>query len=570
MSFKQYSKSQILIIILLILFMLMQEIFGMLNNSVTLDEMCYVGAGKAIFSTGYMGYMLMIFHPPLAYYLSSIFLIPLKFDEKIWQNSQCLRIGHDVLFESQYDPDKILFMSRLPFIFLSIILAIYVLKWSTELYGKKSGLIAVFLYSFSPSIIAYSGLATLDFTVAAMIFIATYYFWKLIKEQSKKNIILTGLFLGFALLSKVTAIILIPLFIIVGLISYYRNGNLKLKNLIIIFLISFTLILLFYKFQFGTLSNSIPIDYYNEKTKSELSKVPYVSNYLLYIYDNVPVPVPSYFRSMGNIFYLSVQQKYHFIFGNITNERVWYFAILTFILKTNVSLLIMIALIFILSKKIIKADLMTSLILALPILFIFIVFSISNKIAGINHIMAVYPFIFVLTSNLINARIKRKNLLHISIAFLLFSYGLSTLMVSPHYLSYFNILSGGPANAYKIMVGANIDQGQELHGLKKFMEENKINKINLSYWGSADPSDYKINYDYMPSPQFQPWLNNYSHIAQESGDAKEDCSPRKGLIAISVTNLQNVHLINKACYNWLKDKTPMEKIGYSIFIYDSK
>ena len=100
------------------------------------------------------------------------------------------------------------------------------------------------------------------------------------------------------------------------------------------------------------------------------------------------------------------------------------------------------------------------------------------------------------------------------------------------------------------------------------MEKNKLNKIKLSYWGSIDPKDYGIKYDFIPSPFFQPWQNNYTHIVPESTIIEEDCSAKEGLIAISVTNLYSVYLQNKTCYEWLNQYEPIEKIGKTIFIYD--
>jgi hypothetical protein len=44
--------------------------------------------------------------------------------------------------------------------------------------------------------------------------------------------------------------------------------------------------------------------------------------------------------------------------------------------------------------------------------------------------------------------------------------------------------------------------------------------------------------------------------------------PTSGMLAISATNLQNVYFSDKQFYDWLKKYEPVDKIGYSIFIYD--
>lgn len=567
---KKYSKLQLAAIVLLLLSLTAQALTGMFHSSVVWDEPAFIGQGKAIFSTGYMSFMILADHPPLSYYISSIPLIPLKFDEKIWDKKELFKIGYDVLFNSGYNYKKILILSRFPFLILSVISALYVLKWAAEAYGPKSGIFALFLYSFNPSIISYSGLATADFTVAAMIFIATYYFWKYLNEQSVKNILLTAIFFGLAQLSKITAFVLVPLFAIIGFVAVRNNKKIKLnkilKHFAVMILIAFFLMWAFHKFQFGTMSNNLPQIYYADKARQELGKIPVIPNQLLFVYDKVPLPMPIYFGMVGNVVYLSSQEKENFVFGEITNKSIWYMGLLSFLLKTPIPLLIMLAIIFIFFKKL-KLDKLTSLTLIIPIVLIFITFSANNKLSGIRHLLAIYPFIFVLAGSITNIRMKRRNAIVYSLSLL---YLLSALLVAPYYLSYMNILAGGPANAYKIMVGANIDQGQELLGLKDFMQKNNIGKIKLSYWGSVDPKNYGINYEYLPSPYFQPWQNNYTHIVQPNTRVQEDCSERKGWIAISVTNLQNVHLANKECYDWLKKYEPVKRIGYSIFVYDVK
>jgi hypothetical protein len=44
--------------------------------------------------------------------------------------------------------------------------------------------------------------------------------------------------------------------------------------------------------------------------------------------------------------------------------------------------------------------------------------------------------------------------------------------------------------------------------------------------------------------------------------------PQRELLAISVTNLHWTYLPDKELYHWLYPRTPVAKIGYSIFVYD--
>lgn len=572
MALRKYSKAQLAVIAILVLFMVVQELISITQNSLTSDENLYIGAGKEIFETGNFKTVVVMAHPPLSYYVGSIFLTPLNFEKEIWQNHDWKR-GQDVAFHSGYNSGRIIFFSRLPFAFLSVFLALYVLKWATELYGAKSGIVALFLYSFNPSVIAYSGIATTDFTAAAMMFVAAYYFWKLFKEPSRKNLMLSGIFLGFALLSKITAVLLILVFMVLGIICIY-NGKCKiniktlLKNLLIMLFISFLLIFSFYGFQFDTLSNSLPAGFFADKARQELSKTGFFSKQLLYVYDNVKLPAPSYIGEIGYLFYISSQPNPGYLFGRITDNVVWYYVYVTFLLKTGVTLLIFLVMLFVFRKRVPQKDLLAKLSLWLPILFVFINFSLTNKMSGVRHILAVYPFMFVLASNIVNVKPNKQKKYNLIVYALLFYYALSTILIAPHYMAYISEIFGGPDNAYKILVGSSIDHGQDLYRLKEYMGKNNIKKIKLSYFGQADPKDYNISYEYLPSPNFLLWTPGYT--MPPATERTEDCSEKKGLIAVSITNLENVYLTNKTCFGWLQKNEPIGKAGYSIFIYDLK
>src|SRR5262249_49043320 len=83
--------------------------------------------------------------------------------------------------------------------------------------------------------------------------------------------------------------------------------------------------------------------------------------------------------------------------------------------------------------------------------------------------------------------------------------------------------------------------------------------IYLSYFGSAPPSYYGIHYQYVLAPGEQ-W--------KERSPEMLPLGVKKEVFAISVTNLQGVWLEDKDLYRWLYLRTPVAKIGYSIFVYD--
>ena len=74
-------------------------------------------------------------------------------------------------------------------------------------------------------------------------------------------------------------------------------------------------------------------------------------------------------------------------------------------------------------------------------------------------------------------------------------YGGSVLRVHPHYLGYFNELAGGPSGGWRYLVDSNLDWGQDLKALKRWMDDHGVARVKLSYFGAADPDYYGLRSD---------------------------------------------------------------------------
>ena len=162
--------------------------------------------------------------------------------------------------------------------------------------------------------------------------------------------------------------------------------------------------------------------------------------------------------------------------------------------------------------------------------------------------MPVLPFVFVFVSSLINLEIKKKIWRNVCVgcfAILCLWYLLSSLFIYPHYLAYFNEFAGGPDNGHNYLLDSNIDWGQDLKGLKSWLDENGIDdKITLGYFGHEN-TDWRIG-------EFD----------------RFKCAATPGIVAISVNLLHDFQNINDGCTDWLDEYEPITKIGYSIFVYD--
>ena len=68
----------------------------------------------------------------------------------------------------------------------------------------------------------------------------------------------------------------------------------------------------------------------------------------------------------------------------------------------------------------------------------------------------------------------------------------SFALATPRYFSYFNVAAGGPRGGTKHLVDSNVDWGQDLIRLKRWMTAHGVAEVDLAYFGTADPRAYEI------------------------------------------------------------------------------
>ncbi len=72
---------------------------------------------------------------------------------------------------------------------------------------------------------------------------------------------------------------------------------------------------------------------------------------------------------------------------------------------------------------------------------------------------------------------------------LIFLFALSTLVATPDFISYYNVLAGRTWNGYRYATDSNYDWGQDLYRLKEFVDEHpEIDRIAVDYFGGGSPA----------------------------------------------------------------------------------
>lgn len=525
------------------------------KKSNTWDEPAHILAGYAYITEG-MDYLSPLNHPvfgrSLAAILPAVFL-DLDFDATIEpegaNSSRFFPYSLKFLYENGVDGRTILLLSRLPNILLGALLGAFVFAWSRQLWGPNGAFLSLFFFVLSPNILAHSSLATTDLPAAAFFFISAYYLHGTAFEgpETKKSA-LGALFFAMGLASKHTMVLLGPFILAAFAIGAKRSGLKKsIAQLFLFGVLAFFFIWAIYGFSHHSGSpNYLPPDWALFPPSS-------MAVFLRSLSDWHILP-ESYLYGLAGSLAGTGAGKAAFFMGEYSNEGWPTYFLTAFLIKTPIPTLILLcASLLYLARD--REKLLKALFVILPPLLVFFAFSSQKVNIGLRHVLPAYPFLFVLIGFVPSIKTQSVKMARAIFYASIVWYAYAAALIFPHQLAYFNEFTGGPRYGYKYLVDSNLDWGQDLPGLKEFMDRHGIDRIKLAYFGFSDPRYYGIDYEYMPS----------YHIP-EPMNVKDDIE-LKGWFAISATMLQGVYLADRDFYAPFRDLKPFDHIGYSIYIY---
>ena len=128
-----------------------------------------------------------------------------------------IRYGQILIFESGNDPRAIARCARLPVLILGTALVLSVYFWGRRLLGAGSALLAAALTALSPNLLAHAKVATADLGCTALMFMSVWTLWRGFERDRVRDWIVCGMITGLALLSKFTALLLGPVYIVLSL-----------------------------------------------------------------------------------------------------------------------------------------------------------------------------------------------------------------------------------------------------------------------------------------------------------------------------------------------------------------
>ncbi|MBI5236126.1 MAG: glycosyltransferase family 39 protein [Deltaproteobacteria bacterium] len=543
------------IVIFLLALFVAQSVHIALKKSNTWDESAHILAGYAYLKDG-MDYLSPLHHPAFGRLLTGFLpyaALDLDFDKKVMPeespDSDFFPYSIKFIYKNKTAGRTILFLSRLSNVMLGVILGLYLFFWSKRLWGYNGAILALFLYALSPDFLAHASLATTDLPIAAFFFISSYYLYCLVVDgASVKRVLFASVALTFAFTTKHTAFLLVPLVALSYVFTARREGWTRAAIAYLsICIIVYIGIWAIYGFRFLSAGdNYVPL-YWGKFASSRFEP-------LFTFLRSIKFAPEAYLYGVNGVLSGSGGGKSAFLMGGYSTTGWWYYFLVAFFIKTPIPALILLSAAILYSLKDKEYRARTAMVL-LPVVLIFAVFSIQKVNIGARHVLPAYPFLIMLIGSVANIKTESRRAGRAVFYLCCIWYAWAAISIFPHQLAYFNEFIGGPKNGYKYLVDSNLDWGQDLGGLKSYMDEHGIKKIKLAYFGLNDPADFGIDYDYLPS-----------YVVFNPKNVKETIE-LKGWFAISATMLQGVYLRDSNLYALFKEIRPVDTIGYSIFIY---
>jgi tetratricopeptide (TPR) repeat protein len=553
-------------VLCLLVILLAQLALSVRQESVTWDEDDHIFAGYMSWKTGDFG--LNPEHPPLVKMLATLPLLPMSLRVPPLQNREfkheAFLDGKDFLFKN--DADRMLFRVRMGAAALTLLLALLIFLATREMFGTGAAFIALTLFTFDPNILAHGAVVGTDMGLSCFMFATIYAFYRYVKAPSVPRLLVTGVVAGFALASKHTGILVFPMLFLLEICELVRNrqaaapgrrGLRAFGELIAIGVIGVAVLWAFYGLRYaarpGGLQLNPPLTEYIKPLRPHEAKI--IS--AMARWHALP---ESYLYGLADV-RITADSYSSYLFGKIYAHGVWFYFPSAFLIKSTLAFLLflMLALFAIATRKL--AAWREILFLTIPPAVHFAV-AMSSKInIGVRHILPVYVFLYVLIAGAAWALIRHKRQWAYVVAALVLFQAVSSARTFPVYMAYCNEAFGGPSQTYRYLSDSNVDWGQQLKAVKKYLDGRGVRQCWFAYFaeGVVNATDYGIPCKPLITADTQ-WMNEEMDVPAEIDDP----------VLLSTGSMSGFEFASDDLnpYREFKALPPTAVIQDAVFVYD--
>lgn len=245
-----------------------------------------------------------------------------------------------------------------------------------------------------------------------------------------------------------------------------------------------------------------------------------------------------------------------YLMGEVSTHGWWYYFPCAFAFKSTPAELALAALlagVLVASLRRMRRLTATAeigrLVLTVAVLVYAVMLLRSRVNLGHRYLLVLYPPLVILGVDRVCVALRAwPRALGVALTMLTVGQAASNVLAAPHFLSYFNRLAGGPARGRWLLVDSNLDWGQDLPALARFLRQRPGRPATICYFGNDVPLAYGVD------------AERLEQLTRSPDDYQ--------VLAVSVTYLQGLYDHGVDPFHDLRGLTPDAWAGYSIAIFE--
>ncbi len=459
----------------------------------------------------------------------------------------------------------------------SLVGALVCLAWATDLYGRMAGVLALALWCFCPSVLGLGQLITTDMAAAALGLAAAFGFYRWLHMPTLAGAMSAGVLLGLSLLAKFTLLLFLGLWPLLWLASRCARSPCRQvpwgkETAYLGLIIGLALLVVNVGYAFdGSFSALGNVTFYSRALSgAEPDRCAPGNRFKGTWLAPLPIPLPREYLQGIDVQQLDFDRgDRSYLNGQWSNRGWWYYYLYALAIKVPLGMWLLGSFSLAVLGGL-RMHWRSEVMLVLPAILILATVSLQT---GFSHHMRyafpALPFAIIWSSKVATVMHRRHRFLCVAAtAAALWSIA-SSVSVYPHSLAYFNELVGGPRGGGKHLLHSNIDYGQDLLHLKKWLDAHPgARPVGIAVFGPTDPSLLNIRFDLPPKGPF----------GAACGDNAAQIGPRPGWFAVSVNFVMGMHHstfdgqgrrrgVGDSSFTYFQLLEPNEVVGYSIYVY---
>lgn len=480
------------------------------RKAITNDEVLHIPAGYYHLVNG--DFQLNNEHPPLAKMWAALPLLLIQPNEapptavEQQGNSMELTWGYHQRFwvANKNRAETIQFWTRGMMVVLSCGLGVLIFVYARDLFGVRTSLFAVALYTLEPTVLAHGHIVHTDIPAALAFLLFFFVLRKYLQARTFSRALFLGTMSGLALVTKFSMIVLLPVLAglaLAGLVLAPRLGESRRKILLHAGVLVFLILLVVnaaYRFQSPPL---VPGDVSWVQLRSPET----VDRWLSFFRAGSKIVPTYYLFGQYNVMLHNRDGHTASLLGQYGDLGWWYYFPVAFALKTSLPFLIvtLVALVWMLWRLLRKRD--KRFVWLLVPIAIYAALSMTSHInIGIRHFLPVYPFLFIAAGALFDRLLRLRYQWYPAIALIVLACGwmlVEDVRAFPGYVPYMNQLASAHPHWWYLS-DSNVEWGEDVRPLADYLHaRGETQVIGALSGGWSTLAQYGINFhDMFPKP----------------------------------------------------------------------